>query len=167
MVGRVSMAQSDPAPETPVLLFDGTCVLCNHTVQFILKNESETRLHFASLQSDLGQRLLREHRVPTQLDSMVLVEHDGAHAKSEAVWRIAQWLQPPWQCLPPKLLTADTKLESDTKPESDSVASRLPRVWGPVIIPISFFVFAYKIALGVEEVGGRLLCFRIFPIALW
>ena len=71
------MAQSDPAPETPVLLFDGTCVLCNHAVQFILKNESETRLHFASLQSDLGQRLLREHRVPTQLDSMVLVEHEG------------------------------------------------------------------------------------------
>ena len=93
------MAQSDLAPETPVLLFDGTCVLCNHAVQFILKNESETRLHFASLQSDLGQRLLREHRVPTQLDSMVLVEHDGAHAKSEAVWRIAQWLQPPWQWL--------------------------------------------------------------------
>lgn len=96
-MSSLSSDRSNHSLELPILLFDGTCVLCNSTVQFILQNESTSHLKFASLQSDLGQRLFRQHGVSAQLDSMVLVQTDGVHAKSEAAWRVAALLRLPWR----------------------------------------------------------------------
>ena len=82
----------------PVLLFDGQCTLCDRSVQFILDREADSRLAFASLQSTVGRRLLdrAQGEVP---DSLVLVDDEGVHTRSEAALRVAGYLHRPWKWL--------------------------------------------------------------------
>jgi predicted DCC family thiol-disulfide oxidoreductase YuxK len=42
----------------PVLLFDGVCVFCNRTVQFLLRHDRRSALRFVPQESPLGQQLL-------------------------------------------------------------------------------------------------------------
>lgn len=77
----------------PIVLFDGVCTLCNEFVQFILPRDTEERFYFASLQSDVGQRLLADHDLPTdELESVVLIDGEDSYVKSGAVIRIATLL---------------------------------------------------------------------------
>lgn len=78
-----------------IILFDGVCNLCNHTVQFVIKHDTEDVFRFAALQSALGQRLMAEHHIDTaQLSSIVLIEPGKAcYMKSSAALRIAKHLK--------------------------------------------------------------------------
>ncbi|MFC6719521.1 thiol-disulfide oxidoreductase DCC family protein [Natrialbaceae archaeon GCM10025810] len=84
----------DEIPDgAPIVLFDGVCNLCNGFVQFIVPRDSAGTIHFASLQSDAGKRLLADHGLPTdELESIVLIEGDDCYVKSAAVARIATHL---------------------------------------------------------------------------
>ncbi len=83
-----------------LLLFDGVCNLCNSSVQFILLRDKKDRFRFASLQSDYGQNLLREHNLPTEtFNSLVLVENGKVYKKSTAALRIARKLKGLWPLL--------------------------------------------------------------------
>ncbi|HEX9630660.1 MAG TPA: DCC1-like thiol-disulfide oxidoreductase family protein [Pyrinomonadaceae bacterium] len=58
----------------PVILYDGVCGLCNRLVQFVLKRDKQDRFRFASLQSDLANKLLQRHdRDPHDLDTVYVV----------------------------------------------------------------------------------------------
>jgi len=58
----------------PVILYDGVCGLCNRLVQFVLKQDKQDRFRFASLQSDLANKLLQRHdRDPHDLDTVYVV----------------------------------------------------------------------------------------------
>ncbi len=83
---------------TQVVLYDGTCGLCNRGVRFILDRDPRAVFSFAPLQSPLGQRLTHAHGV-TGLDTMVLVDGDRAWTRSSAVLRIARRLNWPWPAL--------------------------------------------------------------------
>lgn len=68
-----------PAEIGPVLLFDGTCGLCNRCVRLLLRLDRRARLHFAPLQSAPAQDYLRTHGLPTaDFDSLIFVP-DWAH----------------------------------------------------------------------------------------
>jgi len=85
-----------------VILFDGVCNLCSGFVQFVLPRDTEEKYRFASLQSDVGQALLREHGLPTdELESVVLIEDGNSYVKSTAVIRIAADLGGPYRLLSP------------------------------------------------------------------
>ena len=56
-----------PAEIGPVLLFDGTCGLCNRCVRLLLRLDRRARLHFAPLQSAPAQAYLRTHGLPTPI----------------------------------------------------------------------------------------------------
>ena len=74
-----------------VLLFDGVCNFCNGAVNFIIDRDPRAQVKFASLQSDLGQRLMAEHSLAgTGIDSIVLVEDGVAHTHSTAALRVAR-----------------------------------------------------------------------------
>ena len=45
--------------QRPIVLFDGSCTLCNNFVQFLLKYDHYGNLRFAALQSKVGELLLR------------------------------------------------------------------------------------------------------------
>ena len=79
--------------EKPIVLFDGVCNRCNGFLQFILPRDTDGKIQFASLQSDIGQELLEAHDLPTDtLESIVLIEGDDCYGKSGAVARIAAHL---------------------------------------------------------------------------
>jgi predicted DCC family thiol-disulfide oxidoreductase YuxK len=48
----------------PLYFFDGYCVLCSGFVAFCVTRDPEGHLKFASAQSALGQRVLRELGLP-------------------------------------------------------------------------------------------------------
>jgi len=73
----------------PILLFDGVCNLCNRSVQLVLKADKENRFRFASIQSDAGQEILKQFKLDrSDIDSVVLVDGQGAHVKSMAALRV-------------------------------------------------------------------------------
>ena len=84
-----------------VVLFDGTCNLCNATVGFLIPRDRTGRLRFASLQSAVGQELLRRHGIPAPAtpDSIVYIEGERAFTRSDAALAIAGRLAPPWPLL--------------------------------------------------------------------
>ncbi len=76
-----------------IILFDGVCNLCNKSVQIVLKNDSKKIFKFASLQSQIGQKLLQENNISTtDLNSFVLIQNDKAYIKSTAALMVAKQL---------------------------------------------------------------------------
>lgn len=83
-----------------IVLFDGVCHLCHSTVQFILLRDRQAYFQFAALQSETGQRLLREQGLEGKgLDSVVLIENGKAHTHSGAALRIVRRLPGAWKLL--------------------------------------------------------------------
>lgn len=81
---------------THLLLFDGVCHLCAGSVQFILKHDRKGQVSFASIQSDYGSALYREHgHDPAQPDTMLLITPAGVYAESRAAIEVA-WLLGGW-----------------------------------------------------------------------
>ena len=93
-------ASTSADAEGPIVLYDGVCGLCDRSVQFILRHDRRGSFRFAALQSEPGQRMLREHGLQeVALESVVLVEGGRAYRKSAAALRIARWLDRPWPLL--------------------------------------------------------------------
>ena len=84
---------------TGVILFDGECVFCDHSVQFILKRDVEKVFQFASLQSDVGQQLLKQYNVDSSMDSIVVIYQEKAYMQSDAAIVIAQQFKGFWRML--------------------------------------------------------------------
>ena len=81
----------------PILLFDGHCNLCNTWVQFIVKRDSAGTIHFASLQSPAGRRLLEEHKIDENyIESLVFFEEERFSVSSTAALRTLSYLDG-WQ----------------------------------------------------------------------
>jgi predicted DCC family thiol-disulfide oxidoreductase YuxK len=74
---------------THLLLFDGICYLCDHTVQWVLAHDRHGIIHFCSIQSEFGSQLYRQHGYdPTQPESMVFITPEGSFVKSDAALKI-------------------------------------------------------------------------------
>ena len=80
----------------PILLYDGTCGFCSWNVQFAAPRDTTESVHFAPLQSDLGQYLLREQGLEGQEDSSVVLIEDGkSYQRSAAALKVAGKLRFP------------------------------------------------------------------------
>jgi predicted DCC family thiol-disulfide oxidoreductase YuxK len=82
-----------------VILFDGVCNFCNSSVQFIIKRDPKGIYQFTSLQSDVGQKLLKEHEVPVELDSFIYIENEKIYFKSTAAVKVCRNLNGLWKLL--------------------------------------------------------------------
>ncbi|MFT4032928.1 MAG: DCC1-like thiol-disulfide oxidoreductase family protein [Siphonobacter sp.] len=72
-----------------LILFDGICNFCNATINYVMDHDGG-RHQFASLQSEIGQRILKQFdRNLTDFDSILLLENNQLYEKSEAILRIA------------------------------------------------------------------------------
>jgi len=80
-----------------IILFDGTCNVCNASVQFIIKRDPKAQFHFASLQSEVGQKLLQCFNVHPDLDTIVLIDERKMYTASSAVLRICKYLPASWK----------------------------------------------------------------------
>ena len=81
----------------PILLFDGHCNLCNAWVKFIVNRDPLGKIHFASLQSKAGRRLLEEHKINEDyIESLVFFEEERFSVSSNAALRTLSYLDS-WQ----------------------------------------------------------------------
>ncbi|MBM3762306.1 MAG: thiol-disulfide oxidoreductase DCC family protein [Acidobacteria bacterium] len=79
----------------PVILFDGVCNLCHAAVQWVIDRDPKGVFRFASLQSEAAREVLQG--VGELPDSVVLVDKEGVHTRSEAAVRIAARLGWPYR----------------------------------------------------------------------
>ena len=83
-----------------VVLFDGTCKLCNGWATFIIQQDKERRLTLSAVQSPEGQALLRWAGLPQDaFNTIVLVEDDRFYVRSDAMFRIIAHLPARWHWL--------------------------------------------------------------------
>lgn len=90
----------------PIVFFDGECGLCNWYVAWLLKADRERVFRFAPFQGE-SARLYLGDRVDRARDSIVLIDGDGEHWRSDALlaihrrlgglWRVAVALE---RCIP-------------------------------------------------------------------
>jgi predicted DCC family thiol-disulfide oxidoreductase YuxK len=87
------MQKNDIDTTHPIVLFDGVCNLCSSSVQFIIKRDKKNIFRFASLQSEIGQTLLKKNNLSTtELDSFVLVQNGKVYNKSTGALMVAKQL---------------------------------------------------------------------------
>jgi predicted DCC family thiol-disulfide oxidoreductase YuxK len=80
-------------PDKPVILFDGVCNLCNGSVQFVIKHDTEKKFLFASMQSEAGQAILKHFGLPTEnFNTFVVIENGIIYTKSTGVLKEASIL---------------------------------------------------------------------------
>ncbi|WP_409370189.1 thiol-disulfide oxidoreductase DCC family protein [Lysinibacillus sp. 38-6] len=79
-----------------IILFDGICNFCNSSVQFIIKRDQAAFFKFASLQSEVGQALLAQYKVPANIDSMIYIEQGKVYVESTAALKISRHLDGLW-----------------------------------------------------------------------
>ena len=109
-------AAAHPASAVPehVVLYDGTCGFCDHSVQTILRADPAGVFHFAPLQGPTAATIRTRHPdLPADLDSVVYVDRshgdERVYARSEAIFRISarlshrRWVA--WLGMLPRWLT--------------------------------------------------------------
>jgi predicted DCC family thiol-disulfide oxidoreductase YuxK len=95
-----SEARSGLAAGRAVVLFDGTCKLCNGWATFIIQQDKERRLTLSAVQSPEGQALLKWAGLPQDaFNTIVLVEDDRFYVRSDAMFRIIAHLPARWHWL--------------------------------------------------------------------
>lgn len=80
-----------------VILFDGECNFCDHSVQFIIKRDPKGYFKFASLQSDKGLKILKEYSIPADINSFILIDNNRYYSKSSAALRVCKNLKGFWK----------------------------------------------------------------------
>ena len=82
-----------------LIVFDGVCNWCNAWVDFTMARD-RGRFHFATLQSDKGQELLKLLGLPAQdFETFLLLERGRVFMKSTAALRIVRQFTGGWPLL--------------------------------------------------------------------
>ncbi|WP_299779577.1 thiol-disulfide oxidoreductase DCC family protein [uncultured Formosa sp.] len=80
-----------------LVLFDGVCNLCDHSVQFIIKHDKKNIFRFTTLQGKTASPIIESFKIDTEkTDSILLYTSDKTlYTKSSAALRIALQLSFP------------------------------------------------------------------------
>lgn len=74
---------STAASDKRVILYDGTCGLCDRVVRAVLPRDAHDRFRYAALQGEYARRLLRAHgEDPDALDTFYVVVHPGTPSEA-------------------------------------------------------------------------------------
>jgi len=80
-----------------IVFFDGVCNLCNNTVDFLVRHNSDESLKFSSLQSEFAQQFLSQWSIDlNQLSTIYFYTNGQLYQKSKAAFNIAQHLKAPY-----------------------------------------------------------------------
>jgi predicted DCC family thiol-disulfide oxidoreductase YuxK len=86
--------------DSSVVIFDGTCNLCNGAVNFIIKRDPEARFLFTPGQSNAASRLASQHNIHESFDeTFVLIKENQCYYRSDAALEIASQLTGGWRFL--------------------------------------------------------------------
>jgi predicted DCC family thiol-disulfide oxidoreductase YuxK len=83
-----------------LILFDGVCNFCNSAVNLVIELDRQQIFKFASIQSELGQQLYRQHGLdPEDIQTLMFVDGDRVLTKSDAVLAVLARLDGGWKLL--------------------------------------------------------------------
>ncbi len=83
-----------------IILFDGVCNLCNGSVNFIIKRDSKDAFRFATLQSEMGQKLCSKLQIDAQeTNTVIVIEGEKFWTRSDAALRVFRKLPGLWPAL--------------------------------------------------------------------
>lgn len=79
-----------------LILYDGDCVFCSQSIQFIIKHNSDKNLYFSALQSNVSQEILSHFALQhTALHTLYFIAEGKCCQKSTAVLEISKYLAIP------------------------------------------------------------------------
>lgn len=98
---RVEQDSAMAGPKSKIVIFDGTCVLCNGWVAFLLRHERDDLTRFATTQSAEGQELGWQFgfSASDMKRSFVVIDGDSALTKSDAALSLLTHLRRPYRWL--------------------------------------------------------------------
>ena len=73
-----------------IVLFDGVCNLCNSTILFLIKHDTNHNLHFSATQTESGKKLMRHYNILDEEKSVFFIKEGIVFSKSNAVIEIAK-----------------------------------------------------------------------------
>jgi predicted DCC family thiol-disulfide oxidoreductase YuxK len=80
-----------------IILFDGVCNFCNSAVNFVIKRDRKSIIHFTPLQSNIGQQILKSHNLPIdKMESFIFIKKGKAYSKSTAALKVCKYLNGLW-----------------------------------------------------------------------
>ncbi|MUU77016.1 thiol-disulfide oxidoreductase DCC family protein [Winogradskyella endarachnes] len=85
-----------------LILFDGVCNLCNSSVLYVIKRDSNNKFLFAPLESKIGTEIIKKFNIDTEKTDSILLynaEKDKLTYKSTAALLIASHLGLPTNLL--------------------------------------------------------------------
>lgn len=87
-----------PEQQSPILFFDGECVMCNGIVRWLFERDRDGTLRFASLQGETAARQRALHSdFPEGLQTFVFLEGDRLLLRSDAALAASRHLTWPWR----------------------------------------------------------------------
>ena len=69
-----------------LVLYDGECGLCDHTVQFLLDKDQNEVLHYSPLQGEIALNIIQNNPVLQDLDSILYVRSNPQMSTPEIFW---------------------------------------------------------------------------------
>lgn len=80
-----------------IILFDAICVLCNGWAKFLIRYDRQSKFKLASVQSPLGEAILKYYGMSTEDYSTMLVVYNGQrYVESSAFLKVMQQLKFPF-----------------------------------------------------------------------
>lgn len=85
------------APWPTIVFFDGVCILCNRTVDFLMKRDRKKNLKFASLQSEIAREIIPPELFDGKdLNTVILLDSGRFYTRSAAILRVLGLLPFPY-----------------------------------------------------------------------
>ena len=75
-----------------IIFYDDNCVLCNHSIQFLIKKDLQNQFVFAPLQGKLAKQSINLIYIK-KLDSFVVLSNGNSYVKGKAIKFIIQNLK--------------------------------------------------------------------------
>lgn len=75
-----------------IIFYDDNCVLCNHSIQFLIKKDPQNQFVFAPLQGKLAKKSIDLIYIK-KLDSFVVLSNGNSYVKGKAIKFIIQNLK--------------------------------------------------------------------------
>jgi len=73
-----------------IILFDGVCNFCGHSVSLLIKYDKNNIFRFAAMQTEAGETIMQEYQVLNDRKSIILIKEGVVLYKSDAIIEIAK-----------------------------------------------------------------------------
>lgn len=105
-----SWFQPKTSKEKSVVLFDGVCIFCNDSINFLIEHDKYQRFHFTPLQGEFAKSLDLSEELQ-DLNSIVFYHNQKIYTRSKAIILILRQLGGMWVFLLPLLFIPQILLD--------------------------------------------------------